>query len=522
MRDALAGDGRADAATPDFARCAALDPGGSLPIALAVPLRGAPTDGLALDQPGVYEVLVNGVPRDGLRARLAATRLLLPVLSLPAGPRPGDVAVVPAAPRDAAGLTVLYPWSTRRTGFRRCPASRLCSSTTSSPGRWRRGSPGWAAHGVRRGGAAGSPVRGRLPRRRSGSRRDGRGDAAGVRGARADRHRAGHRRRGRRHLARHARGGRPRRLRRRAALRRRGPRRARPRTARRPGQHGRRRRGHGGHRGLGTPVLEATTWPNGGVLDEPALDAVAAAAPARWCSTPAVDGGATGETGGAVPSPSARRRCSGCSPTPCWPARRPDRPPAPSPVPSSTVPAARATAGHPGRGGHPRVPFPGCGRAAGRRRSAARVEHGRDRGPRAARRRGPAARLGPDAGPRPRRRRGRRTHDPGGAPPGRPAAGRQPRHPARGAGVRPRDARGRARPALGRRARHRGRRHGRRDVRPAPAGSAAAPPRRPGTAGRTSPVDGVGGGGSGSCATRSACSPRPARTRWGPPTRRCC
>ena len=112
VRDALAGDGRADAATPDFTPLpGTIAPGGSVPVTLTVPLRGAPTDGLALEEPGVYEVLVNvnGVPRDGLRARLAAARLLLPVLSLPAGPEPGDVPVVPTAPSAVPGLTVLYP-----------------------------------------------------------------------------------------------------------------------------------------------------------------------------------------------------------------------------------------------------------------------------------------------------------------------------------------------------------------------------------------------------------------------------
>jgi hypothetical protein len=112
VRDALAGDGRADAATPAFTPLPGpLEPGGSVPVALTVPLRGVPTDGLALEQPGVYEVLVNvnGVPRDGLRARLAAVRLLLPVLSLPAGPQPRDVRVVPPVPSDTGDLTVLFP-----------------------------------------------------------------------------------------------------------------------------------------------------------------------------------------------------------------------------------------------------------------------------------------------------------------------------------------------------------------------------------------------------------------------------
>ena len=105
VRDALAGDGRADAATPAFTPLpGTLAPGGSMPVTLTVPLRGDPTDGLALDRPGVYELLVNvnGVPRDGLRARLAAARLLLPVLSLPAGP-------ARASPRSSPWCRVVPP-----------------------------------------------------------------------------------------------------------------------------------------------------------------------------------------------------------------------------------------------------------------------------------------------------------------------------------------------------------------------------------------------------------------------------
>lgn len=112
VRDALAGEGRTDAATPAFIPLpGTLAPGASMPVTLTVPLRGEPADGLALDRPGVYELLVNvnGVPRDGLRARLAAARLLLPVLSLPAGPGPDDAPVVPTVPGGPPGLTVLYP-----------------------------------------------------------------------------------------------------------------------------------------------------------------------------------------------------------------------------------------------------------------------------------------------------------------------------------------------------------------------------------------------------------------------------
>jgi Family of unknown function (DUF6049) len=112
VRDALAGTGRADAVTPAFTPLPGrLEPGGELPVQLTVLLRGAPADGLALTAPGVYELLVNvnGVPRDGVRARLAAVRLLLPVLSLPAGAGPRGDRAVPATPGAPADLTVLYP-----------------------------------------------------------------------------------------------------------------------------------------------------------------------------------------------------------------------------------------------------------------------------------------------------------------------------------------------------------------------------------------------------------------------------
>jgi Family of unknown function (DUF6049) len=112
VRDALAGTGRTDAVAPNFTPLAdTLAPGGSLPVQLTVALRGTTDDSLALDRNGVYELLVNvnGVPQGGLRARLAAVRMLLPVLSLPAGPDARAGPVVPAAPGPAADLTVLYP-----------------------------------------------------------------------------------------------------------------------------------------------------------------------------------------------------------------------------------------------------------------------------------------------------------------------------------------------------------------------------------------------------------------------------
>ena len=82
---------------------ASLEPGGTAPISVTVPVRGA-EQSLALTQPGVYPVLVNvnGRPDYGGQARLAAVSLPLPVLSVPGGPR--------AAPKQTPpGVTMLWP-----------------------------------------------------------------------------------------------------------------------------------------------------------------------------------------------------------------------------------------------------------------------------------------------------------------------------------------------------------------------------------------------------------------------------
>jgi len=110
LRDALDGSAATDAVTPQFTPLPGeLAPGGQVPVRLSVPLRGDPRDGLALGAAGVHELLVNvnGVPRDGSRARLAGSRLLLPVLSLPAGPDGEDP--VPPEPVDATPFAMLYP-----------------------------------------------------------------------------------------------------------------------------------------------------------------------------------------------------------------------------------------------------------------------------------------------------------------------------------------------------------------------------------------------------------------------------
>lgn len=105
VRDALDGEAATDAVAPQFVPLTdVLEPGGRVPVRLSVPLRGAPQTGLALSTTGVHELLVNvnGTPQDGARARLAAVRMLLPVLDLPGGD---------AGPRraDPTPLTVLYP-----------------------------------------------------------------------------------------------------------------------------------------------------------------------------------------------------------------------------------------------------------------------------------------------------------------------------------------------------------------------------------------------------------------------------
>jgi hypothetical protein len=111
LRDALDGSANTDAVTPQFIPLyGELAPGGQMPVQLTVPLRGAPETSLALASTGVHELLVNvnGVPRDGLRARLAAVRMLLPVLSLP--PDPAAPNQVPdATTGGATPFALLYP-----------------------------------------------------------------------------------------------------------------------------------------------------------------------------------------------------------------------------------------------------------------------------------------------------------------------------------------------------------------------------------------------------------------------------
>jgi hypothetical protein len=111
LRDALDGTGNTDGVTPQFVPIPGeIAPGGQLPVQLTVPLRGPSDSSLALTSTGVHELLVNvnGAPRDGARARLAAVRMLLPVLSLP--PDPAAPNAVPEAPTGgAAPFAMLFP-----------------------------------------------------------------------------------------------------------------------------------------------------------------------------------------------------------------------------------------------------------------------------------------------------------------------------------------------------------------------------------------------------------------------------
>ncbi|GAA3249288.1 DUF6049 family protein [Pseudonocardia petroleophila] len=106
VRDALEGDAPTDSIAPQFQELPdALGVGEQVPVRLTVPLRGAPETTLALAATGVYELLVNvnGVPGDGDRARLAAVRMLLPVVGLP------DVADAGTPPTAATPFSLLYP-----------------------------------------------------------------------------------------------------------------------------------------------------------------------------------------------------------------------------------------------------------------------------------------------------------------------------------------------------------------------------------------------------------------------------
>lgn len=109
-------DGRAgtDAVAPTFVDVpGTLEPGASLSVRVDAPLRATSGTGLGIDTPGTYPLLVNvnGEPDGQPRARLAATRMLLPVLSLPAAVVDGTLTedVAGTATGGARPFTMLYP-----------------------------------------------------------------------------------------------------------------------------------------------------------------------------------------------------------------------------------------------------------------------------------------------------------------------------------------------------------------------------------------------------------------------------
>lgn len=111
LRAALAGSAPTDSARPRFTEITGgLPPDGTVTFQVTVPLRGGgELDSLNINAAGVYPLLVNlnGTPEFGSRARLAAVRLLLPVLSLPAV---GDLPAVPAvAPAVRTPVTIVWP-----------------------------------------------------------------------------------------------------------------------------------------------------------------------------------------------------------------------------------------------------------------------------------------------------------------------------------------------------------------------------------------------------------------------------
>jgi Family of unknown function (DUF6049) len=113
LQAALSGDATTDSARPRFVALPdELSPGASTPFRVDIPLRGGgPLDSLQIGGPGVYPLLVNlnGLPDFGGRARLAAVRMLLPVLGLPAQDGAPAVRATPASPQGGAPLTILWP-----------------------------------------------------------------------------------------------------------------------------------------------------------------------------------------------------------------------------------------------------------------------------------------------------------------------------------------------------------------------------------------------------------------------------
>lgn len=105
LRTALSGDDTADTELGAFTDLTdTLAPGATVPLKFTVALRGPENRSLALDKIGVYPLLinVNGDDADGVRTRLTAVRVLLPVLGLPGT----GVAAAPEVPGGPAAPAV--------------------------------------------------------------------------------------------------------------------------------------------------------------------------------------------------------------------------------------------------------------------------------------------------------------------------------------------------------------------------------------------------------------------------------
>jgi hypothetical protein len=120
LRTALSEDPSAYSAVADFTTISAdLQRGQSAPFRLTYPVRSTQQSAPAIDQPGVYPLLVNvnGTPDYGAPARLDDARFLLPVLGVPPGPStdPSEPlgALVPPDTTHPVQMTILWPLADR-------------------------------------------------------------------------------------------------------------------------------------------------------------------------------------------------------------------------------------------------------------------------------------------------------------------------------------------------------------------------------------------------------------------------
>ena len=120
LRTALSEDPSAYSAVGDFTTISAdLERGKSAPFRLSYPVRSVQQAALAVDEPGVYPLLVNvnGTPDYGAPARLDDARFLLPVLGVPPGPAadPSEPlkTLVPPDTTHPVQMTILWPLADR-------------------------------------------------------------------------------------------------------------------------------------------------------------------------------------------------------------------------------------------------------------------------------------------------------------------------------------------------------------------------------------------------------------------------